>query len=206
MADNSAALRRARRRDSRTKRERAATALQAMVEAGEHVSFPAVARRAGVSVSLLYADHDLAARIGEARARQHQAGANRTWRLPTRSLVTDQSLRAELANTKEQAHRLAEEVAILRDRLGRQLGTDADLARGRIAAPLVEQLEDRAAELEADNARLRRRVAELEHERRELGETLDAARAMNRELMTELNCPATNPADQARPSSSRRQK
>lgn len=206
MADNSAALRRARRRDSRTKRDRAAVALQAMVEAGEQVSFPAVARHAGVSVSLLYADHDLAARIGDARARQHQAGADRAWRLPTRSLVTDQSLRTELANTKEQVRRLTEEVTILRERLARQLGTEADAARGRIASPLIDQLEERAGELEADNAQLRQRVADLEAQLRDLGETLDAARAMNRELMSELNSSAPRPAGPTRPRSTRRQK
>lgn len=206
MADNSSALRRARRKDSRTKRDRAATTLQAMIETGEMISFPAVARRAAVSVSLLYADPGLAANIAAARDRQRQAGRDRAWRLPTHSLVTDRSLRAELANTRDQARRLAEEVMVLRDRLARQLGTDADLARGRIAAPLVEQLEERAAELEADNARLHQRVTDLEHELRELGETLDAARAMNRELMSELNCSTPGPADQARPRSPRRQK
>ena len=76
MTDNSAALQRARRREGQTKRRRALTALQAMTEAGEAIGFPAVARRAGVSVSLLYADRDLLARIADARDRQRQAGQN----------------------------------------------------------------------------------------------------------------------------------
>ena len=100
MADNSAALRRARQQDSRTKRQRAADTIAAMEQNGENVTFPAVARRAGVSVSLLYADTDLATRIATARDRQRQAGHERAWRLPARSLVTEQSLRADLANTK----------------------------------------------------------------------------------------------------------
>ncbi len=66
MTDNSAALQRARRREGQAKRRRALAALQAMAEAGEAIGFPAVARRAGVSVSLLYADRDLLARIGAA--------------------------------------------------------------------------------------------------------------------------------------------
>ncbi|MDQ6836936.1 MAG: hypothetical protein M3137_00980 [Actinomycetota bacterium] len=53
MTDNSAALRQARQRESRTKRAQAADALRAMVETGEPITFAAVARRAGVSVSLL---------------------------------------------------------------------------------------------------------------------------------------------------------
>jgi uncharacterized protein YlxW (UPF0749 family) len=106
---------------------------------------------------------------------------------PPRSLVTEQSLRTELANAKERARRLAEEVTLLRERLGRQLGAGADIARGQALSPLLDQLEQRATELEADNPRQRQRIAQLEAEVRELSETLDAARAMNRELMNELN-------------------
>lgn len=187
MADNSAALRRARRHDSRAKRQRAADALDAMERSGEAITFPAVSRRAGVSVSLLYADADLSSRIATARDRQRQAGGARAWRLPVRSLVTEQSLRVELANVQERPRRLADEVAVLRERLSRQLGAAADIARGEAVGSLLDQLEQRAAELEADNHRHRRRIAQLEAECCELGETLDAARAMNRELMNELN-------------------
>jgi chromosome segregation ATPase len=178
---------RARRRDGEIKRQHAAKALQDMAAAGEPISFPAVARRAGVSVTLLYADQSLAAGIAGARDRQRQAGRDRAWRLPARALVTEQSLRADLANAKEQARRLSEEVRLLRERLARDLGAEADLARGQATSPLLDQLEERAAELEYDNASLRRRVADLEVETRELAETLQAARAMNRELMSELN-------------------
>ena len=158
-----------------------------MEQSGEPVTFPAVARRAGVSVSLLYSDAELSSRIATARDRQRQAGTERAWRLPVRSLVTEQSLRTELANTKERARRLAEEGAVLRERLSRHLGAGADIARGEAIAPLLEQLEQRAAELETENHRQRQRIAQLEAQARELTETLDAARAMNRELMSELN-------------------
>lgn len=187
MTDNSSALRRARRQDSQNKRQRAADAISSMERSCEPVTFPAVARLAGVSVSLLYTDADLAARIAAVRDRQRQAGNDRAWRLPARSLVTEQSLRTELANAKERARRLAEEVGALRERLSRHLGADADHARGETLSPLLDQLERRAAELEADNHRQRQRNAHLEAEARELAENLDAARAMNRELMSELN-------------------
>ena len=187
MTDNSAALRQARRKDSRTKRRRAAEVLDAMIEAGDPISFPTVARRAGVSVSLLYADPDLAGRISAARDRQHQAGSQRTWRLPVRSLITEASLRADLANAKEQARQLAEEVALLKHRLSRELGATADLAAGRQLSPFIDQIEERTAELEADNHQLRQRVSQLETDLRELTDTLQAARAMNRELMNEIN-------------------
>ena len=187
MTDNSAALRRARRNDSRTKRQRAAEILGEMEQSGEPITFPAVARRAGVSVSLLYADTTLSARIAPARDRQRQVGTERAWRTPSRSLLTEQSLRAELANTKDRARRLAEEVALLRQRLSRHLGADAEAAREEDHRPLLDQLEQRAAELEADNHRQRQQIAELQNDVSELTETLDAARSTNRELMTELN-------------------
>ena len=187
MADNSGALRRARRQDGRIKRQRALEAITVMESTGEPVSFPAVARQAGVSVSLLYADAELAGRIAALRDRQCQAGRDRAWQLPARSLVTVQSLRAELANAKDQARRLSEEVTLLRERLGRDLGAAADVARGRALAPALDELEQRAAELEAENHRQRERVAQLEADSSELAETLGAARAMNRELMSELN-------------------
>jgi len=193
MADNSAALRRARRQDSRAKRHQAAEAVEAFERSGEPVSFPAIARRAGVSVSLLYSDPELAGRIAAARERQRQAGHRRAWQLPVRSLITEQSLHTELANSKEQTRQLTEEVTVLRERLARQLGGDADLARGHAIRPMLDQLEDRAAELEADNHALRQRLAQLESEHNELADTLDAARAMNRELMNQLNREAAAP-------------
>lgn len=187
MTDNSGALRRSRRHDSVTKRLRAAEALQAMIDTAEPITFPAVARRAGVSVTLLYGDADLAARLSDARARQQAAGRDRAWRLPARSLVTEQSLRADLANANEQVRRLREEVAVLRERLAQLLGDHADRASGRTASPLLDQLEDRVATLEAEDAQLRERISLLEAQLREEHETLEAARTMNRQLMSEMN-------------------
>ena len=187
MTDNSAALRRARRHDSQAKRQQAADAIRLLESSGEPITFPAVARRAGVSVSLLYADPDLASHIAAARDRQRQTGHDRAWKLPVRSLITEQSLRADLANAREQTSRLAQEVAVLRGRLERQLGTEADVARGKATSPLLDQLEQRAAELESDNVQLHRQVSQLQTDNRELADTLDAARAMNRQRMNELN-------------------
>lgn len=195
MADNSAALRRARRRDSTAKRHRAAETIDAFERGGEPISFPAIARRAGVSVSLLYSDRDLAGRIAAARDRQRQAGQRRAWQLPVRSLITEQSLHTELANSKEHIRQLADEAAVLRERLTRQLGADADAARGHAIRPMLDQLEDRAAQLEADNHALRQRITRLESDHSELTDTLAAARSMNRELITQLNRDVAAAAD-----------
>jgi len=206
VVDNSAAMGRARRRDGDIKRRRAAKAIQDMAAAGEPINFPAVARRAGVSVTLLYADQTLAAGVAEARDRQRQAGRDRAWKLPARALVTEGSLRADLANAKEKTRRLSNEVRLLQERLARDLGAEADLARGRAASPLLDQIEQRAADLEAENASLRRRVADLEAESREQAESLLAARAMNRELMSDLNRSPSDTPTQRREARSQPQK
>lgn len=197
MSDNSRGLKRARRQDSNVKRRRANETLQAMIDAGESITFPAVARRAGVSVSLLYADTELANRLSEARHLQRAAGDDRAWRLPTRSLVTEQSLRADLANAKDQVRRLSEEVALLRDRLARGFGAETDRSSGRTMSPLFEQFEEQVATLETDNAQLREHICELEGTLQESTQTLEAARAMNRDLMTQINIPVPRDARSA---------
>jgi hypothetical protein len=176
MADNSEARRRTRGQDSRTKRQRATETIDAFEQGGEPVSFPAIARRAGVSVSLLYSDPELASRIATARDRQRHPGHGRAWQLPARSLLTEQSLHAELANTTEQTPQLTDEVTVLPERLARQLGAD-DLARGHTMRPMLDQLRERCAELEADNHTLRQRVTKPEGELSERTDTRDAARA-----------------------------
>ncbi|MGH9655370.1 MAG: DUF6262 family protein, partial [Bryobacteraceae bacterium] len=143
MVDNSDALKRSRRKDSRTKRRRATEVLDTMVEAGEPVTFPAVARRAGVSVSLLYADRELAGRLSEARSRQREVGVDQCRRLPTRSLASEQSLRTDLANANERARRLNDELGVLREQLARLFGAQSDAANGRSTSPLLEGLEER---------------------------------------------------------------
>ena len=104
------------------------------------------------------------------------------WQLPPRSLVTEASLRTDLANAKDQIRRLSEVTAALRQRLVRHLGAEADVARGMALAPALDELEQRAGELEAENQRQSQRIARLETEARELAETLHAARTMNRGL------------------------
>jgi len=75
----------------------------------------------------------------------------------------------------------------LHERLTHQLGADADLVRGREISPLLAQIEQCAAELETDNHRLRQQITQLNSDVRDLNDALDAARAMNRDLMNELN-------------------
>src|SRR5665647_178696 len=69
---------------------------------------------------------------------------------------------------------------------------DFDIGKRLVNLPALREIEERFAELEADNHTLRQRVAQLQGELSERTDTLDAARAMNRELMNELNRDAPN--------------
>jgi hypothetical protein len=101
-----------------------------------------------VSVSFLYADAELARRIADARDRQNQAGRDRSWRLPARSLVTQASLRTDLANTKEHLRRLTDELRVLQARLAHDLGAGADLAGRQHRSPELDRLLERSGRLE----------------------------------------------------------
>jgi septal ring factor EnvC (AmiA/AmiB activator) len=94
----------------------------------------------------------------------------------------------------------------LRERLARGFGAEADTANGRATSPLIDQLQQQAADLEADNAQLRQDAVKLKGDLREANETLDAARAMNRELMAEINRPGQREAAPPAPTTSRPQR
>ena len=100
-----------------------------MEESGEPVSFPAVARRAGVSVSLLYADAGLAPGSrppGIASARPGQPGL-----AAPSPLARHRTEPARRTSQRQGAcPPFAEEVTVLRQRLSHHLGAGADIARG----------------------------------------------------------------------------
>lgn len=75
-AKRAQALRESRRRDGNTKRDQVASALTAMLAAGDHISFSAVVRRAGVSTWLTYAP-GVREQIHTAIARQADDGRPR---------------------------------------------------------------------------------------------------------------------------------
>lgn len=70
---------------------------------------------------------------------------------------------------------------------GSRLGAEADIARGRATAGLLDQLETRAAELEADNHQVGRQVADLQAKLREATDSLNAVRNANRDRMETLS-------------------
>ena len=183
MSDKATVLVSARRRDGHDKRARARQALAAMIEEAEQISFERLSRRAGVSRSFLYADPELKTEVTEQRQRQTAGPRAR----PVASMVSEASLRTDLALSRHEVAELRQQLAVLHGRLARTLDVEATVADGRLRAEHVHGLECRLGELAAENASLSARVAELGSNNAALAESLEASRVNHRRLMTELN-------------------
>jgi chromosome segregation ATPase len=182
-SDRSEAMRQARRLDSQHRRTLVLAATDAAVQRGHHPSIAGLARQAGVGRKFIYDHPDLKAEIELklAQATQRQASD-----MISAARVTGASLRAELENSRAQNQRLNKQLRALENRLsqaeGARLVADNLLPEGMLAELADQQLAQRNAELEQQlfdgKEQLRRTVEELE-----------AARAINRELMQHANRP-----------------
>jgi hypothetical protein len=170
----SSPLTQARADDSARRRRRVLKALDDLVGDGQPISVSAVARLAGVHRSLIYRHSDLHAAV-LARSAQPPDG-------PTGPQVSRQSLLADLANLTERNTRLARHITQLERRLSETLGQDAWRASGLGAPGDIDALQQQVAHLE-------QQVVDLNTQLGERDEDLEAARATNRELMTQLNSP-----------------
>ena len=98
--------------------------------------------------------------------------------------VSGASLRAELENARAQNQRLTRQLRALERRLsqaeGAHLVADELLPEGALGEIADRQLADRATELD-------RQLFEAREQLRETTEELEAARAINRELMQQAN-------------------
>ncbi len=118
-ADNSHHIVQAARRRSEYTRAKAIQALRVLDNSGQAVTFEAVAQRAQVSKSWLYAQPDLRAEIENLRAAHRQAPDSR---IPARQRSSDASLRQRLEAANARLRQLAEENRALREQLARALG------------------------------------------------------------------------------------
>ena len=142
-----AALKAARAKDSQRKRQRTLAALQTLETTGAPITFTAVAKAAGVSTWLVYAD-GIREHIDAARHRQ--SNHHRRTDTPTASSTqpaTLASLRADLAIAREQIKTLRTERDKLQQRLRLQLGAELE-------APDRAHLTARVADLETVNRQL----------------------------------------------------
>ncbi len=174
-----AALHAARAKDSQDKRGRALAAIGALEAAGTLITFPAVAKAAGVSTWLTYAE-GIREHVEAARRRQANgevAGPSCPSRPDNRA--TPAGLRTDLAVAREEIRRLRAEADKLHRRLRLHLGAE-------IEGPDRAQLIARVAELEAVNrqvvAERDARAAEADTARRRVVEQEDELTAVRESL------------------------
>jgi regulator of replication initiation timing len=176
-------LQESRRRDSQAKRGKVLAVLDEMVRRGDPVSFAAVARGAGVSHWLVYAEglreHIEAARTqqdGKPR-RDRQAGLSPS----AASLTTDLEL-ARADNSKLRAERDQ-----LRAALQRRLGEQLDQLSSQSLIDRVDELTQHNQRLADETKRLQEDNSTLRHRLEEAEEDLAGARAALRRLMHQKN-------------------
>ena len=173
----SAAMTQGRRTDSARRRQRVLKALNDATNNGDEISVSGIARRAGVDRSFLYRHRDLLEQIHAAEAQPPNAPS-------VGPAVSRASLQADLANAQQRAVRLAARVHQLEQRLSEALGEQAWHESGLGVPDDIDQLKQQIGTLEQHTIDLRLQLEERD-------EDLAAARAANRELMTQLNTPPT---------------
>lgn len=187
--DPSEAMHHARRADGQHKRSLVLAATEAALQRGQRPSIAAIAREAGVGRKFIYDHPDLRAEIELKAVQATQRQAND---MISAARVTGASLRADLENSRAQNHRLTKQLRALENRLshveGARLVAD-DLLPDNVLAELADQ------QLARRNIEVEQKLFETREQLRRTTEELDAARAINRELMQRANTnhPAATP-------------
>ncbi|MCR8573559.1 hypothetical protein [Streptomyces sp. Isolate_219] len=140
----------------------------------ERASVAAIARRAGVDRTFLYRHRDLLGQIHVQAAEPPTVPGGRG------PAVSRASLQADLVAADARTARLAAQVRRLEARLSQVLGEQVWRESGIGGPDDAEQLQTRISALE-------QQVIDLELKIQDRDDDLAAARAANRELMTQLN-------------------
>ena len=162
-----------RRADSARRRQRVIKAVNEASARGDEISVSSIARAAVVDRTFLYRHPDLLSQI-------HTAQTNPAAAQGDGPMVSRASLLADLANAQGQVVRQAARVRQLEKKLSELLGEQVWRATGLGAPADIDQLHRRITELE-------QQVVELRNQAEERDEELEAARAANRQLLTNLN-------------------
>jgi Family of unknown function (DUF6262) len=167
--DRTAAAIEARRRATGRKLQQVRDAITELRRRKMAVTYPAVARRAGVSRTFLYENTEARALIGEAATKaagqraqaRAEAGAQEeaSWR--------ERALNAEAALTTAHA-----EIRAQRDRIAVLMGQIRDLEH--------QWPQEAAQRIATENTTLKQRVRQLTQDNRTLEDRLEAARSNNR--------------------------
>ena len=167
-------MRKGRQADSARRRQRVLAALDRAAASGTEISVSGIARTAGVDRTFLYRHRDLLEKIHAAEAAPPPAGET------AGPAVTRASLQADLLAAHERTVRLNARVRQLEQRLSDALGEQAWRESGLGAPADIDALHQKITHLEQQAADLRLQLEER-------GDELAAARAANRELITQLN-------------------
>jgi hypothetical protein len=174
-------LREARQKDSDRKRSKVFHTVDNMRRDDTPITFASVARTAGVSNWLVYAE---GVREYIENARNAQADQPMRDKRVGR-IASDASIRTDLELLREQNRRLREEVARLKQALRGQLGDQLEAQSNETLRQRTDQLVDANNRYQAENSQLR---AELSQARDELHTTQDdllAARTSIRRMIRE---------------------
>ena len=168
------AMTKGRQADSARRRQRVIAALGRAVSDGAEISVSGIARAAGVDRAFFYRHRDLLAQLHALEATPPVAGAGNGPGVSRASLQTD------LLAAGERAARLHSRVRQLEKRLSETLGEQAWRESGLGTPADIDALNQKIIHLEQQAIDLRLQLEEQ-------GDELAAARATNRELMTQLN-------------------
>ncbi|MFD9116784.1 DUF6262 family protein [Streptomyces bottropensis] len=177
----------ARRKDSREKRAKVLAVVEEMIARGDAVTFASVAKTAGVSNWLVYAE---GVREHIETARKQQAGKGRRDRQEGLS-PSVASLRTDLELSRQEVTALRGERDRLKAALQRQLGQQLDQIGSADLIARVEELTRQNEELVSELGDLRLVKSELEAKVEELEDDLAAVRSsLRRMIRTENSDPA----------------
>jgi hypothetical protein len=168
------AMAKGRQADSARRRQRVIAALRKAASDGTEISVAGIARAAGVDRAFFYRHRDLLAQLHALEATPPVAGDGNGPGVSRASLQTD------LLAAGERAARLHSRVRQLEKRLSETLGEQAWRESGLGTPADIDALNQKIIHLEQQAIDLRLQLEEQ-------GEELAAARATNRELMTQLN-------------------
>ncbi|MER5432893.1 DUF6262 family protein [Streptomyces sp. NPDC002588] len=172
-----------RRRDSCEKRAKVLAFVDEMVDRGDAVTFAAVAKAAGVSNWLVYAE---GVREHIEAARKRQEGQPRREAQVGRS-SSAASLATDLELSKQQVRALRDERDHLKAALQRQLGHQLDQVANADLVARVDELTRQHEEITAERDALRRDKTDLEERLAETEEDLAAARSSLRRMIRAEN-------------------
>ncbi len=173
-APRAEAMMKGRQADSARRRQRVIAALNRAVADGSEISVSGIARTAAVDRTFLYRHRDLLEKIHALEAAPPAASEG------TGPAVTRASLQADLLAAHERALRLTARIRQLEQRLSEALGEQAWRESGLGTPADIGAMNQKITHLEQQAADLRLQLDERDQD-------LTAARAANRELMTQLN-------------------